>query len=471
MAIILKITRTGDSDFNLHSAGGAGARVQKWYPKIAELTYGQIPPYLTEEMDVLVDRDTDDNLAATVQALDRYAKKADRFCRDRTCRYPVWLYAKMDDETYVRRALVRAIKGNWRSDEIAVSGYAEASNALFRLQVERHPFWEETNEIVYGESHSNTTGVSHVIQWIRPAINTDYVRGDVRARTQIRCYPTSEVTLDRLWAGIRSDKHGDPEKFINLWEYEDTDTVAGTDCTAPEGDATASPGGGGNTRRRVTFATATWALRHTMELEDFTTDYWDNVGRFLWLGRYKTDSATEIEVKLRFSTGGPGHIEGPTISITNTAWNVFEMGECSIPTLNVQGYGVYTQYLPQHFTIETWARRISGTGDLYLDCLAPIPTDEGWLKATGMGATSASNFFLWYQTEQDDEVAWTGRDDIEGVSTEVNADSWNFGPPPGTPWTVVATARESTQVIADVWVWKCYWWPRWRNLRGDEWKE
>ena len=161
---------------------------------MADLVYRRIPDYLTENMDFIADRDTQNNLAATMQAMDEMRRWAAMERVDQTVRHPVWLHAKMENETGERRAYVRNVEGNWRSDPISGIGDGDStcSNALLRLNIERHPYWEEPT------SHELNLGVSDGVSSL---FSYGTIVGDVPARVaamRIWGY-LADSPLSRVW--------------------------------------------------------------------------------------------------------------------------------------------------------------------------------------------------------------------------------------------------------------------------------
>lgn len=471
MATVLKFRRSS-TDCVLTAAANAGLRSQRWYPKMAEILYRRIPPYLVEEIDVLADRDTDDNLAATMQALDQMRWWADMFRVDRTVIEPVWMHAKMANETGERRAYVRKLTGSWKSEQVDIAGHPAESMAVLRIECERHPYWEKSSLSTADTAASSGNVCSMSYDY---TAGCGDVPGDVPARSYLTAAkdPVGEAWIpDRIWAGIRSSKYGTCTNFVKDWECEDGDATAGTDCSAPTTDATAQPGGAGNTKREVDFATTPdWAKRLTIGLEDVTANYADNIGRMLWLFRCKVDSSTECEVQFRFGfkdMADADFVRGLLVSVTNTDWDIQEMGECQVaPTILQHKIFAGGAFSPRKFAIQVWARRTSGSGSLHMDCIYPIPVDEGWLVVKGLGiVNTATDSLIYLQTPDDRDVAWCGS--TVGI---VNIPEWSSGSfryPPGDGRIIAVFARATTSDIADDLSMTAKWVPRWANLRGGE---
>ena len=468
MAKTCKLGR-GDSYVDFLEAAGAGFQLRKWYPKIADIDPDTIPPYLVEDLDIRVSRGSDDDLAASLRALDEMRRWAAVYEKDEALQNPVWWFCQMLGESGQRRVYVRKITGEWRSDPLEPAGLAKAHQAALRLQITRHPYWED---------HSRQSGYT-VHQQAGASILYDYtqvdgptggdVAGNVPARSTFTIYASGMV--DRVWAGIRSELHGDPASFENIWECENANATAGTDCSAPTTDADASPGSG-DTKRVVDFATeAGWAKRWTIRLDDAADAAGYNLGRMLWLFRGKVDSGTECEVQLRFGYAGAedtDFIEGPIVPVTHTSYDQHEMGQSQMPPLTMHGYGdswVYWSYLDA--AVQIWARRTSGSGSLHLDCLCPVPIDEGWLIAHNIQAISGRGMAFYY-TEYDHPVCTRQKysPPYSGHIPEFAAH--NFRYPPGDGRLVVVPARVNDSSITLNHSLTSSWYPRWVNLRGSE---
>lgn len=480
MANILKLKKSS-TELDLIAAAGAGFRTQTWYPKATEIRYRDIPPYLSEEFDILLDCTSHDDLAAKMQALDQMRIWADMFWRG-IIPNATWLHCKMNNETGERRALVKKIDVEWRSNEIDVAGYAAANDALLRLTIERHPYWERTAFVDHG-SQGGREGASVMLDYS----TTDPV-GDVAARGCFYFYNGSVVpayTLERFWAGFRSTKFGTPANFIYLWEIEDPDTVRNVNETlapANDGVVDASPGGGGNTMVEADFHTAgsgTLVKLWTGAVKDYTANYTDQLGRFLWLLRARVDGASTFEVHLRWGfeqMADADFIRGPTVVVdSNLLYNTYEMGESQIPLTGTQiepydsVFGIPARVAEA--AVQIWAERTNGVGSLFLDCLMPIPLDEGWLVAKNVGMVWQANppyqYVKSFYTPHDRMVAWrtistTGIYDLPVVSHH------NFNYPPGDGRIIASWARASSCNLTDELVFYYRAISRWANLRGAE---
>lgn len=467
MARVLKLKK-GSTELNLAAAAGSGLRGQKWVPRSPDIEYDKIPPYLIEEMDIRVDRTSHDDLATSMQSLDQMRRWAAMYRSMETIYEPVWLHAKMDGESGERRACIRSIESDWRSNQIAEIGPAAAHDALMRLVMERHPYWEALTA---------TTGTSLTVENDDAALSHSYGTpgGDVGARIEElqiqRPNDAWPVGLDRLWIGLRTV--GTPANFVPVWEIENALSQVGTDLSAATGDAGCSPNGAGY-KRTVSFATETgWANRWGVALGNVTSDETDNLGRFLWLLRYKVDSGTECEVHLRwrswYDAPDGSSIDGPTKTADNTSWDFLEMGDGQLPPHSMKvDITSSWEYWVRLSNVEIWARRTAGSGSLHLDCLCLIPIDEGYLIAKDIGNTGSLYTFRYYMTADDKGLTLL----MDQYNEPINWPMWsesNFYLPPTLGHIILAHAQTSASDIDDtVTIPKIKWFPRWANLRGAE---
>lgn len=363
--------------------GGQGWRIVDWKP-VSPPPGDTLP--VVERIKVLCDTTSHDELARLFQVLDELRTLAEQFIRDSSESSPTWLYAQMESETGQRRALVRAVGLKWTTMPTALHGGAESNRVEVTLTVEREPVWEDPDYTSASIMLTETAGAAIVYDYTAGATPHD-VLGDAPARILPLVIRTDDTgaPLGRLWMGFRSyDKHGDVDDFVPIWECEAG--TLGTDA-ALAADATASPGGGGNTKVTITPGTATWAKRLTIELVDVANNIQSRqFGDFLWLMRFSTAGADVWEVQLRFGYGGMADadfVQRDIVPLTNTSWDYVEMGRQRVPLRDIQVFPI--SLMPSindnTFAVQIWARRTSGSGALDLDCLLPVPIDEGWCKS------------------------------------------------------------------------------------------
>lgn len=473
MALVLSLKR-GATTLDLQ-AGSPGAQLLTgWRPRTATPQTGRDPDPLVEQLTLLVHGTSDDNLAARLQSLHDMQTWAAAYMQDATEATPVWLHCKLDGETNERRALVRRI------DLAPRSGWFEPdvvnSDVEVVLSIEREPYWEDTTTF---------SGATTVIAAGAAAVAMDYtnvvgdITGDVDARLALLhvVNPAGAGTLGRFWFGLRSaNKHGTLANFVPIWECEDTDATLGTDAVRAA-DAAASPGGAGNTRLTITPGTATWAKRLSIHLGDVTANPLDNEGRFLWLLRCGV-SAGKYEVQLRFGYAGMADAlfaQGPVVEVANTGYDYKAMGPSSIPVSTLRMEAAPTAIQIAAYQVQVWARRTSGAGTLHLDCLVPLPIDEGSLTISNANLRPTVGNASTMDIHCTPEGTWIGATDgyqdyannhYQGCPV-IQADGFSF--PPGDGRLVMAYAYDTSSTLTD--------YPssvtptlyrRWLTLRGAE---
>ena len=140
---------------------------------------------------------------------------------------------------------------------------------------------------------------------------------------------------------------------------------------------------------------------------------------------------------------------GRTVELSNASWNINEMDIMPIPLRDLRAIPLALQAdgIDQNFEIQIWARRTTDSdGDLYLDCLLPIPIDEGYLYLDEFSQTAS---VVYIYTSPTDVVA-----PIVIGSANVFADlpapsPWQWVLPPGDGRMIIAWARASTSDFTD----------------------
>lgn len=469
MAVVFKLRRVS-TDVNLNAAANAGLRFERWYPAAATPVHGRRAAPVTEVVDLIADSSSDDALATALQALDNYRVLAARYINDPTEENPVWLHAKMSAETGERRALVRKIEMDWLTSPIEATGYGAASTARLRLRIEREPWWEDTSGRTT-PAMSETAGASLAWDYTGGGSPHDVV-GDTPARIQ-KFAIGSDATgahVGRLWMGLRSaNKHGTLANFIRVWECEDGANNASESGITDEVDATAS----GEDKVQVVETDLdwdnTWHEVLEIELRDISANTTDQFGSFLWLQRCKVSAGT-WEVQGRFGYSGMAdddYVRGPIVELTETAWEYKEMGHQMIPVGGHTGYSSDER----RNAVQIWGRRTAGAGNLELDCLCPVPTDEGWAKIWNVDLAAGSSEWLAFYEDPDGDLGAFEYDATSITALGIVAAS-NFALPvgDGLMFIIYAGPTDSditTGGISVLALGNAYF-ERWANLRGAE---
>lgn len=144
MAIVLKF-KQGDSGTELNlNAGETGFQLagQGWNPAVATPVHMGDPPPINESIHLLLAHSSHDNIATSVQSLHEMQVLAERYVNDLTQDTPVWLHAKMANETGERRALVYSITVQYKTSWFGPQATAEDIPLV--MTVVRGPYWENT---------------------------------------------------------------------------------------------------------------------------------------------------------------------------------------------------------------------------------------------------------------------------------------------------------------------------------------
>lgn len=436
-----------------------------WIPKIA---LDDEP--VQEALRIFSNFATQDALATALIALNNMRRSAARYLRDRTEPDPVWFYDQLVNETNQRRAAVRRMKLAQLTEAHGTGPEGDMIGAkpYYNLAIERQPYWE-------GATTQNATATN--MSALGGHLALSGLDGDAPGRLY-RVTITSSLarSFTAGWFGFRSaNKHGTLANFVPLWELENG--TAGTD-TALTTDATASPGGAGNTKQRCTFATeAGWGAatdyRVSINLSSGIggANYADNYGRFVVLLRAKV-TAGEAWVRLGHMYGGGTAIaKGRIVEVSATAWTIYNMGTVTIPLRDLQAMpvAIRSAIYDQHQYIRVYAREET-TCDLDMDCLVLIPADEyyihvddmwmgaGQVRQTEIGVSPLGRHYGFGV----DGTATTGK-------TPCRLDIEGRGIPVGNIrlYGVVATANNDHD-LSDDWDSSLYVIPRWHSLRGTE---
>lgn len=398
MAIVFELNWGATTvDMTMDSQDNDGIGVSREYqPAVGDIEGG----YVTDEMRLRVKSPTDDGLATYVQSLDRMRDYAARYEKDPTFVIPVWLNAKMDEETGERRAQVRSIRMDWESNPLAERGLAVAHEAHYILRVEHGPWERPQSRGSQAASEASPASTKHDYTLLGPRDPT----GIIPARIEFTTW-TSDATgapFARLWAGLRSAiKHGVLANFEEIWELEDG-ANNGAESGITDDNATdlndSSPGSGSGIFVKLIETDLDWdfdtnggIFQQVLEITiaDVSAEEIEQFGYFLWLLRAMNSGAdTTWQVQLRWGAAEMDDEDfrfGPIKEITAAAWDFFEMGSASVPLRDLHGLEqdfLGSEFIESSYAIQIWARRTAGATNLYLDCLCPIPLDEGYIKIT-----------------------------------------------------------------------------------------
>ena len=482
MAIVLQF-KQGDSGTTLNlNAGEAGFQLagQGWSPAVATPVHMSDPPPIGETIHLRIAGANQNAIATSMQSLHDMQVLADRYINDPTQETPVWLHAKMANETGERRALVYSISIQYKSSWFGPQATAEDIPLV--LTVVRGPYWESTTvRNLPDGAPAAAACVVYDYTAAGDAVGAHDIAGDVGAR--IRFFDLYDVDSEdeRFWMGIRSaNKHGADgiANFINIWECEVGTNNANENGVTDEVDATASGGNMVEVTENQLEWDDTWQEVCFIDIENVTSDEEDQRGRFLYLLRAKVDSGT-WEVRLSVTTGIDEYAPSSYVSrrmdiieITDTDWRYYEMGIAPMSERNIHAIiaSDVGKNLETAFRVYIYARRTSGSGDLNVDCVIPMPIDEGFIK------------FEWFTVfvdkmfGQSPEGTWSaiggGYSSSIGVALHEPESVENFVLPPGDGRIYCVYEQPGVSDIADVIIFnqadRGRYYERWLSLRGSE---
>ena len=491
MAIVHKL-RYNSTDLDLNDTSTGIGVEPGWIPAESMPTGdGTIPPYVQERIPVLIDASSGDNLASQRQTLAYYQKLAAEYWVDPTQDTPVWYHIKLDDETGERRALVKSIEFQPAQSYIDI-GMGSPGSVKGTLIIERHPYWERTSQRYFDGVDPVTAGAS--ISYDYTTYGPHDIVGDVAARVgsfKIGS-PTSGANLDRFWIGLRSEnKHPSLSDFQLIWECEDGTNNASesgiTDDTTSDVNG-ASPGSGSGAYVEVVETDLewddTWQEVLTISIEDIislpsSSELEANYGNFLWLARTKV-TAGEWQIKLGFGYEDISAFAfSDPVVVDSTSWDYYDAAIGALPPRDIQAGDPLGLILnDRRLAIQIQARRTSGEGDLHLDCLCPIPLDEGFLIVSGAnlvsGASLTADAYFYYTPH--DRPSMVARSDVGIGATRYTQlpefSAHNFRLPPGDGRMIIVYARASSSVLTDTMTVargdRYGYWERWLSLRGAE---
>lgn len=148
----------------------------------------------------------------------------------------------------------------------------------------------------------------------------------------------------------------------------------GTDASL-QADATASPGGGGNTKIRISYATASNALRLTVAPpvgQPFS-------GTYRVFARVKLTAAATVAIYAAYArSSNVQEVVNSAYSFTGTSWTTIDLGLITADTAAgatmLSPFGVSATDI-----LRIYSSRSTGAGSLDIDSIILVPADEYYL--------------------------------------------------------------------------------------------
>lgn len=381
MAIVSKFSHASATvDLNDVNTGFSMAG-DGWMPVVATPVYGRDPEPVTETIHLLLRDTSQDNIAADMQALHFMQVQADAYINDPTVDDPVWLHAKMNNETGERRAVVYKIEvqygASWYGDE------ATSLDIPLTLSVTRGPYWESTTARDLPADTGNT-GVIHVYDYTASgaSVAAHDIVGDVGARIDLFTMDPNAYT-DFYIIGARSAaKHNASgiSNFVPIWEFENG--TLETDCTTAA-DTGASGGG------KVVVSESVYEWDNSehqvvkLRVADVTANTTDQAGMFLPIIRARVANASTWRINIRYTFGkssGASYKQGIFMDVSATAWGSYISDPVVIPANDIKSIPVSTVDTISETSLNLRAKRISGAENLEIDCVSMIPIDECFVR-------------------------------------------------------------------------------------------
>jgi hypothetical protein len=520
MAMTLSLVIGGDfvSDVKLLSllANTAGFALKRggYLPGMA--LDGRVSDVLT--VDVIGTSHND--LATKLIALEDYFQRA-RWAGETPERYQIWLRAQMTNETNARQSLV--LGGSHGDKAGFYSPPASPGNRIvdYPIVIDRLPVWEaiaattislsnissvgghttvgnaidsvnpdpgiralsHTNIVpgsVWGELSSETgvqmydNGVGAFIDsgWTYATI--DYIAGTVQIMDagwtvaqftynySIGDFPgrmgyTSLVphsgsgALTEYWLGFRSNRLGHAANFVSPWECE-SGTPVFADTTAESGGLVCTFANGINMRGLFTLTPY-----------QISSSYYEDLrGTFNIVARLKCDAGVTCLVRVIYGLGALTYTCNDAVIVTGTDWKLYDLGRVTFPC----GGQVSSYYSAmKNSNIRLQAQRTAGTGTdgLHMDCLIPIPVNEGYAHiANGTGVKNELFVNPFGKISCYDYTST----DITGLADATGTNPDDYFLPTGGGIVVVAAQRAAGSTAADAVDIGLKVFPRWRTLRG-----
>ena len=457
MAATLKLVKVADfaSDINTTDLlSTSGFYLSDWTEQI--IPEGE--ESVVETISLRSTATSDDTLAALLQGLYvRFTEIGN--AKERAERYQIYLRDQLTAETGARRAIILSIKGE---NGMGLHSYLVQRHhkTKFNLAIERG-HWEADTFPSY--QPTNISGVGGLADTYAVTGTPTAVPGDLSARLRVLVFAphSGSGAISEIWWGFRTARHGTLANWKGLWELElgtpraDYDTEVAT-------DATASPGGGGNTKLRCNFATHP-DMHTRVNLTPYQidgTNYEDLRGTYQIVARLKVDSDYVCQVKI--GCGLTTYTYREPVTVSSTSWLDYDLGQITLPA---GGPSAPYYSAMKSTTIALQAQLYSGTQNnakyLHMDCLQAVPVEEGYGHLSGgAGVRGLVLIDALGRIEAYDGAALTDTLDTRGTNPR------DCVVPPGLGKIIVVAQRAASSVLADAVDLDYNFHPRYRGPRG-----
>jgi hypothetical protein len=400
-----------------------------------------------------------DGMADAVQALDAYLSRPGDLA-DYPLRQSIWLRAQQPGETRARQAQVLQAR---RPKDMAASGaYIHALKVPYIFGLSRTGWWENT--ISKGYSGSGLSALGGTLAYTALA-------GDRPARVA-RAQFSSSSALVEFWAGVQTDRLGEtPSYFDPIWNLHLGSVRYGAD-TSGASDSSAEDG----TKVVVTFSTVTTLAPRVSVVAADLGSHAAQRGKYVVKLRARCTSTLQSWVTLDNGYLDPGGDASDPLNIYNpglrqkvagTDWQLYPVGQVTLPAGGIV-YGTIVQLT--YAGLQISAEKISGSGNLELDCLVLVPCLDGYIHVIGTTSPADGAIYELYTAAAG---GLTGQVQVYTSPfvtpvEELHPDQIRFGLRPTFGTIVVAGQRNGVSTKGDTLNLALDVYERWITLRGDE---
>lgn len=472
MTVQLKLVRLNDFVADIDSvdllASGYLLAANGYQPVVAPIGAKSVYETITLELQ----GSSTDDLASMVQDIDEKIRQVQWWIDNPGVeRYQVWLRVQVDEESSPRQAQIISIQPADRVNVFSTVDTSEYHITEYQIGIERTPFWE------HPYPYPSTTAITALSSCGGIAEMSETINGDVPARIAVMDpTPNGAAQFGEYWIGFKSNRFGNPAKFEPVWSlsdsiYLDTDTSSTADATAVNGN-----------KLVCTFGTDETLTQRTItrinEVVASSSEHADQRGSYAVLLRAKMSDTNSIAcVRMLYSFADTLRILNPiyrarqtiTSPINSGYWMLYPMGTAVIPSMRLSpGIEISTA------AICLQAERISGSGNLELDCLVLIPIDDGGVHVASAMNENVTNGFYLHVIQDADGAVRTFASSSTYVDYPSTIEPMNFTgliANNSKPYIVVAgqkyVSTSSQSVFTDDIDITYTYIPRWRTLRGS----
>ncbi|MFZ6028042.1 MAG: hypothetical protein ACOYYS_10030 [Chloroflexota bacterium] len=389
----------------------------------------------------------DDDIEDAVNGINYLGKLARDWVKDKQNTESVWYHLYGDDEVS-KRSLVDDVQcvslPNGMHSPLLGTGAA-----FYQLTITRSAVWEDASAQTVAATLCSALGGHIDLPAIDGDLDARVERLAIRANKDVS--PDTAQVMTRCWFGMKPIYTGSTG-FSGLHECEDF-SIDATCSPLPANTSDASASGG----YKIQWTTsATWQRMIYASLNGIISPTYVSSyrGRYQVLLRCKVSSTEDVRIQMRWGYGNATVSLGDRY-ISNTNYDLIEMGEISIPAGTWRAAAAVDGLSRNAGVFELYAQHMNTSVTLSLDCIILIPTyAHGYGDGTYIGymATDFDDGTFFYTFEDGERNAinfeYNGSS-LAGLAGGVQADFQTFyylrdgGP------LVFAAQRDTGQDIDD----------------------